>query len=60
MITLSERSLDLAQRDPTGLPDRVRRAAKPLSIYSAVVILRATPAMLQTLGNAVILNPTKR
>jgi hypothetical protein len=26
-ITVSELSLDLLQRDPTGLPDRVERAA---------------------------------
>ena len=45
-ITVSGHGLGLTRRDLTGLPGRVRLAAKSVSIYSAVVILRANPAML--------------
>jgi hypothetical protein len=46
MISVSKRSLDLAQRDPTGLPDRVGRAAMSVSIG---IILEANPTMQQHL-----------
>ena len=48
-ITVSEHTLDLAQRDPAGLPDEVRRAAKRVSIYSARGVLGENLAMQQHL-----------
>jgi len=48
-ITVPEHTLDFAQRDPAGLPDEVRRAAKPVSIYSARRILGGNLAMQQHL-----------
>jgi hypothetical protein len=48
-ITVSGHGLGLTRRDMTGLPGRVRLAAKSVSIYSAVVILRANPAVQQRL-----------
>jgi hypothetical protein len=49
VIAVSGHSLNLGQRDPTGLLDRVGRVARFVSIYSVVVILRANPAIQQPL-----------
>ena len=48
-ITVSEHTLDLTPRGPADLPDEVRRAAKPVSIYSARGILGANLGMQQHL-----------